>query len=124
MRSVWVALHPKGDETRILVTAGPNDTLLKARLSPTVQHPRAVPTLLEALALWEGAPVRAVVAVDGPGASSATSLCLDSFADFTGGPLYELQFVPWARVCRMRDLLRGMGDFRDLRQLLLFEGPR
>ncbi len=124
MRSVWVAIHPSCDVTRVLATAGPDETLLKARLCATAQHPRAVPTLLEALALWEGSPIRAVVAVDGPGDSSASSLSLDSFADFTGGPLYQLEFVPWVRARRMRDLLRGMGDFRDLRQLLLFEAPR
>ena len=42
MRPLWVAIDSKSDETRVLVTAGPRETVLKARLSPTPQYPRAV----------------------------------------------------------------------------------
>ena len=54
MRSLWVAIDSRCDQTRVLATAGPKDTVLKARLSATAHHPRALPTLLEALALWQG----------------------------------------------------------------------
>ena len=75
MRSLWVAIDSRCDETRVLATAGPKETVLKARLSATAQHPRAVPTLLEALALWQGMPVRAViVAGDRDGSSDAVDL--------------------------------------------------
>jgi hypothetical protein len=47
-------------------------TVLKARLSSTVHHPRAVPALLEALAMWECRPVRAAIVVGGSDDSSAT----------------------------------------------------
>jgi hypothetical protein len=57
MRSLWVAIDSRTDETRILVTAGPKETVLKARLLSAAQHPRAVPTRLEALAMWHGIPV-------------------------------------------------------------------
>jgi len=64
MRPLWVAIDSKCDETRVLVSAGPRETVLKARLAPTPQHPRAVVALLEALAMWEGTMARAVVVVD------------------------------------------------------------
>lgn len=120
MRSLWVAIDSRCDETRVLATAGPRETVLKARLSATAQHPRALPALLEALALWEGMPVRAAVVADGRDGSSATRLKLDLLADFVGGPLYRLEFVPGHKR-RHRDLLDGLGAFHDLRQLVMFE---
>lgn len=123
MRSIWVAIDSRCDETRVLVTAGPKETLLKARLSATAQHPRAVPALLEALALWQGMPVRAVIVAGGQDSSSATRLKLDFAADFVGDPLYQLEFVDGHKR-RHRDPLDGVGRFHDLRQLVMFEVAR
>lgn len=123
MQSLWVGIDSRCHETRILATAGPMESVLKARLSSTVAHPRAVPTLLEALALWQGTPVRAALIVDDPESSSATRLGLDSWTGLAGPPLYEVEFVP-RRKPRHRDLLDGMGAFHDLRQLMLFEVAR
>lgn len=122
MSSLWVVIDSRCDETRVLATAGPTETVLKARLSATAQHHRAVPTLLEALALWEGTAVRAVVVADEPDCSPATRLRLDFGADFVGAPLYKLEYVPRRRP--HRDRLDGMGVFHDLRQLSLFEAAR
>jgi hypothetical protein len=96
---------------------------LKARLPATVQHPRALPTLLEALALWEGTTVRAAIVADGEDASSATRLKLDWLVEGSGDPHYRLEFVDGRRP-RHRDPLDGLGRFHDLRQLLLFEVAR
>jgi hypothetical protein len=123
MRPLWVAIDSRPDETRVLATAGPRETVLKARLSPTPQHPRAVPALLEALAMWEGTMVRAVVVVDDRDGSSATRLKLEWTADFTGEPLYQLQFVAGHKR-HHRDRLDGFGPFHDLRQLVMFEVAR
>ncbi len=123
MRSLWVAIDSRSDETRVLVTAGPRETVLKARLSATAQHPRAVPALLEALAMWEGVPVRAAVVADGPDGSSAMRLKLDWLADCVGEPLYKLEFVR-GRKRHHRDGLDGLGAFHDLRQLVMFEVAR
>jgi len=123
MRSIWVGIDSTCDGTRVLATAGASETILKARLAATTQHPRAVPALLEALAMWEGAPVRAALVVDGTDGSSATRLSLDAWADFGGAPLYSLEFVRGLRR-RHRDGLDGVGRFHDLRQLLLFEVSR
>jgi hypothetical protein len=123
MRPLWVAIDSKSDETRVLATAGPRETVLKARLSPTPQHPRAVLALLEALAMWEGTMARAVVVVDDRDGSSVTRLKLDSMADFFGDPLYQLQFVSGHKR-HHRDRLDGFGPFHDLRQLVMFEVAR
>lgn len=123
MRSIWVGIDSTDEVTRVLATAGASETILKARLSGTAQHPRAVPTLLEALAMWEGAPVRAALVADGSDGSSATRLSLDAWADFGGAPLYSLEFVRGLRR-RHRDEVGGLGRFHDLRQLLLFEVAR
>lgn len=123
MQSLWVGIDSRRHETRVLVTSGPMETVLKARLLPSVTHPRAVPTLLEALALWQGAPVRAALVVDDADGSSATRLGLDSWVGLGGPPLYEVEFVP-RRKPHHRDAIDGMGAFHDLRQLLLFEVAR
>jgi hypothetical protein len=122
-RSLWVTIDSRSDETRVLATAGPQATVLKARLSSTVHHPRAVPALLEALALWEGMPVRAAVVVGSSDDSSPTRLKLDFLTDLSGAPLYRLEFVDSHRR-RHDDRLGGMGEFHDLRQLSLFEVAR
>jgi len=115
--------RPEVRRDPVVATSGPSETILKARLSATARHPRAVPHLLEALAMWQGMPVRAALVVDGPDDSSATRLCLDALTDFGGGPLYTLEFIDGRRRCH-RDRLDGLGRFHDLRQLLLFEVAR
>ena len=123
MQSLWVGIDSRCHETRILATTGPIETVLKARLLSSVAHPRAVPTLLEALALWQGLPVRAALVVDDAASSSATRLGLDSWAGLGGAPLYEVELVP-RRKLRHRDAIDGMGAFHDLRQLMMFEVAR
>lgn len=123
MRSLWVGIDSRSHETRILAMAGPTETVLKARLLPSVAHPRAVPTLLEALALWQGSTVRAALVVDDVDGSSGTRLGLDSWVGLAGPPLYEVEFVP-RRKPHHRDALDGMGAFHDLRQLTMFEVAR
>ena len=123
MQAIWVGIDSRCDGTRVLATAGAAETILKARLSAAAQHPRAVPTLLEALAMWQGAPVRAALVADDADGSSASRLCLDAWADSGGTPLYSLEFVRGLGR-RHRDGLDGLGRFHDLRQLTLFEVAR
>jgi len=123
MRSIWIGIDSTTTGTRVLATAGPTETILKARLPAAVQHPRAVPTLLEALALWAGVKVHAAIVAGGTDTSSATRLKLDWLVEGTGDPHYRLEFVDGHRR-RHRDPLDGLGQFHDLRQLLLFEVSR
>lgn len=111
-RSIQVVIAPGVQSARVMAFDGPSRTLLTAKLSPSATHPRALPWLLEALALWEGATVRAVLAVDERGGTCASTLCRDAFADAGVPPLYTLDWVPVAAGRRRR------GEFGDLRALL------
>ncbi len=61
----WPTTVQIDQEVRILVTdsMSPNE-ILRARFRDQPQHPRALCTLLEGLALWNGKPVTAAVSVD------------------------------------------------------------
>jgi hypothetical protein len=115
MNAIWVALQPGTQGTRILATAGSRETLLKALLARTPQHPQAVATLLSALALWQGAEVHAALAVDDP--AGPCGLWPECFADFGRPPLYTLEVVTGRR--RSGACVTSRGDYRDLRRLLL-----
>lgn len=119
MDAIWLGLSPSTSSTRILGMRGPGKTILKAHLSPRPSSSRAITTLFEALALWEGLPVRAALVVD----EWSTSTCpptlyqdlFDVFGESTS--LYQLEWVPRA-VRRKRDGLTGLGDFSDLARVL------
>lgn len=123
MSNIWMAIAPEKHTTRVIAMAGPSETILKARLAPTPAHPRAMATLLEAVALWQGTQVRAALCAAEKDGASDTSLYREAFADF-GGPLYSLDWVPNLGKRRRHRDLGGVGDFSDLRQLVLFEVAR
>jgi hypothetical protein len=105
---------------RVLAMAGPSETILKARLQRPATHPRALPALLEAIALWQGQSVRAALAAEDQGVESDLS-AYDGARLEDGTPLYTVEWVPApGRVRRRHRDLRGVGEFCDLRQLLMF----
>jgi len=53
---MWMGVRPGPDVTRILVQET-HRTVLKARLPDAPQHPRALETLAEGVALWWGRPL-------------------------------------------------------------------
>jgi hypothetical protein len=117
MKALWVGIDPQPTETRILAMSGPSETVLKARLRPHPQHPRAAATLLEALSLWQGAPARAALCADESPPLFDTGSWIDALLLGSGAPLYEVILVPRRRR-RRRDGL-GLGDMRELAQLVL-----
>lgn len=72
---------------------GAGETLLEARLPHGPGDPQALQRLCEAMALWCGQTVHAVLAVDGPGAFCASRAWLDTFEQLTRRALYEVEFV-------------------------------
>jgi hypothetical protein len=116
---IWVGISTGPTETRVLVTEGAT-TLLKARLCRTPSHPRALGWLLEALALWQGAAVHAVLSVDDSGDESDGHFHRDWFPDFDG-PLYALEVTDRGRPRCRDDAVGDLGDFGDLEQLHLFD---
>jgi len=119
--SLFMAVSPGREGTRILVTDR-DEVRLKARLSASPAHPRALSWLLEAVALWEGARGRAVLSVGELRRTYAASFGSDWFTDF-GGPLYSLKVVEGPAV-GLRDRLGGLGSFRDLKQLRIEDALR
>ena len=125
MESIWMGIAPNATSTRVLAMAGPHDTISKARLSRSPAHPRAMATLLEAIALWQGRSIRAALCADAQPAGSDSSLFRETFSD-VGGPLYTLDWIPAperGRRARRPDIY-GMGEFADLRPLLIDEVAR
>ncbi len=125
MESIWMGIAPNATSTRVIAMAGAHDTFLKARLLRSPAHPRAMSLLLEAIALWQGRPIRAALCADAKCGGSDSSLFQETFTD-GGAPLYTLDWIPAlapARRAGRRDIT-GMGNFNDLRQLLLEEVAR
>ena len=125
MESIWMGIAPNATSTRVLAMAGAHDTFLKARLLRSPAHPRAMSLLLEAIALWQGRPIRAALCADAKQDGSDSSLFHETFAD-GGAPLYTLDWIPAqvrGRRAGRRDIT-GMGEFADLRQLLIEEVAR
>ena len=120
MSSIWLGLCPGARSTRVLAMRGPSEPILKAHLSLSPSSPRAVTALFEAIALWEGAPVRAALAVDESSTSACqTTLYRDLFDVFGNTPLYSLEWVSYEVRRRRRAGIRGMGEFGDLERFLV-----
>lgn len=106
------AVEATATSTKLLVTDAEGRERLKAAMPPMPNHPRALLTLLEGVALWAGHPLTAVI-------SAGPTLPRHVDAALFGADLipcdsllvrYELVEVP-----RRRRTLSGVGDFRQLR---------
>jgi|694.fasta_scaffold130606_1 hypothetical protein len=115
MRNWMTMVEPGRQAVRLLVTDRDRNELLKARLPAFPQHPRALLTLLEGLALWVGEPLTAVVSA-GPSLDLRCGQAL--FADGLlpiDSALVRFDVVTPAP--RRRRTIAGVGDFRSLRLL-------
>lgn len=103
--------------TRVLVRVGEDD-VLKAVLPPpsSPPHPRALPTLLEAMALWHQAPVQAVLSAEELASWSRLGL-VDPLLLGEATVHYTVELRPLRRERPQR--IDGLGSFEDLRQLAL-----
>lgn len=116
---VW---SPRADSTRVMVRSGER-IVLKAVLSPGPAHPRAAQWLMEAIALWEGARVRGVIAADAAHDSYGSRFWDAAAMDF-GGALYSL-CLGGAPRCSGRqlslldDLVPELGAMSDLEAVLV-----
>ena len=124
MDSIWMGIAPGPTSTRVLAMHGASETILKGRLRRDPAHPRALATLLEAIALWQGMPVRAALAADDVPTSYASSLCRSPFSEAGIAPLFTVDWVPVAGRKRRRPAIAGMGRFHDLERLLIGEVAR
>lgn len=98
-------------ETRILVQDATGDRLL-ARLPPlgVAAHPRALPSLLESMALWCGATVPVVLYVDETSDWEWSGLC-DALGFGLETLFFEIEVVPLEHRRRRAKRLTGLGSF-------------
>ena len=114
-RPTWtVRVHCTRRETKLLVTED-GDDLLKARLSVTPGHPRALLTLCEGLALWHGAPLHVAVSADDDAQACIERVLYAGDLLEPTSPLVELEHQRPRPGPRQRIQGRGLGDFRQLR---------
>lgn len=120
---IRLTIVPRASETRILMTEGPDEVLM-ARLAPvTAAHPRwAAPMLLQALATWQGRPVRVVLSADAE--DYHHDLGLTEGLGLGDHTLHYVVDVVDPREVRRGRHLRGLGDFRDARRQLQLVWPR
>ena len=100
---------------RLLVTDAEGNDLVKAQLSDP-EHPRAMLTALEGLALWCGEPLYVVICADVP---VDRSLGLGAFGDLDDGWPEESALVHFLfrETGRRGRRILGVGDFGRLRRL-------
>lgn len=118
---VYVGFSRDGGAVKMMGITG-STTVLETRFCSAPSHPRALQWLLEALALWQGQQVRAVLCVDGAADDCGKDMFRDWFPDF-GNALYTIEWTDRATRRKSDDGLQGQGHVSDLRQLRLFAVP-
>lgn len=110
-------IEPLPQGVRLLVTGPAGEDLLKAQLASAPEHPRALLTVLEGLALWHGEPLCVAISAERP---CHPSLGLGPFDDPPSWPQASalVHYTYLGTPARARRI-RGVGDFRRLRQLAL-----
>lgn len=117
LQTLWMGVRPGPQVTRILIQ-DPHRTVLKARLPDPPQHPRALETLAEGIALWCGRPLYVAL-----GVAAEDALCVSpgwhaTVEGLTRTPLVTIEPAlgaprrPWCVADRGQ-----LGDFHDVRTL-------
>jgi hypothetical protein len=118
---LFAALEPVGPHVRLMLSEPMAGTSLKARLPSEPRHERSVVLLLEALALWYGQPLHAVIDADASDARRHP----ERWARLLGDPPEPHVRVEWIGVPKTRHqdrFLETMGDFSAARRLITFGG--
>ncbi len=116
---LWMSIEPVGSEVRMMLTAPAASTMMKARMPNPPAHPRAVISFLEAITLWYGQPLRAVIDADAEDVRQNPA----RWAMLLGDAPELAVAVQWAAVPRRAKkdrYLAPMGDFTSARQLVSF----
>jgi hypothetical protein len=110
--SRWkTAVEATAMHAKLLVTDSEGSEILKAVLPPRPDHPRALLTLLEGLALWSGHPLTAVISVGRTSRPPSDSALFGADLFPCDSALVRYDVVE----LRRRRTLSGLGDFRQLR---------
>jgi hypothetical protein len=109
-------MMPSKQHTRVMLLRGVSEQL-RAVLPPLthVRQPRAVTTLLEALALWADSRVRVVLCASATASTYGLGLT-DARGCGARGVFYEVQLVAPQDKRRAKQV-HAFGDFEDMQQL-------
>jgi hypothetical protein len=117
---LWMSIEPRGLETRLMLSLPGQRPALRARLSSSPLHPRALITLLESLSLWHGCPLHAVLDADAEDVRRHPEKWAVLLGDAPELAVrVEWVSVPAARTTRDR-FLGKLGDFRSGEGLVAF----
>jgi hypothetical protein len=109
MSRPYCVICPSSEQTRFLLYWGKQELLRATLPPPSTAHSRAAALLLEGMSLWLDQRLSVVICADAPETSSALGLC-DGFGFGNETVYYSVEIVEPKR-------RRGLGSFRDLRQL-------
>jgi hypothetical protein len=98
-----------------------SDEIMKADLPSGIylRHPRALTTILEGLSMWLGTKLHVVVSADALDNSYCPEL-VDDLGGMAPSVFFEVEIAP--RVRRPGRRIKGVGQFRDLKQMHLSTG--
>lgn len=117
---IWMSIEPRGTETRLMLSLPGERPALRARLSSSPAHPRALITFLESMSLWHGSPLHAVVDADAEDVRQHP----EKWAVLLGDAPELAVRVEWMSVPtkrRERDRFLGtLGDFHPAERLVSF----
>jgi hypothetical protein len=116
---LFVALEPVGPHVRLMLSEPMVGTSLKARLPSEPAHERSVVLLLEALALWYGQPLHAVIDADASDVRRHPERWARLLGD-AGEPRVRVEWVGVPRARKHDRFLEPLGDFSEARRLLSF----
>lgn len=113
MLELWKStLRVDCKKVKLLVSGYRQGDILKACLPASPQHPRAVLTLLEGLALWNGRRLSVAISVDETYLHYGESSLFGEGLWPVESPLVNFEMVQKGR---KKHHIRGVGDFRSLR---------
>ena len=113
---LWMSIEPIGPEVRLMLSTPTQGTTLKARLPSAPSHTRSLVQLLEALSLWYGQPLHAVVDANAQDVRQHP----DRWAKLLGDAPDLAVSVEWVSVPGVRKdrFLGTLGDFSRGRRLV------
>ncbi|HYA81401.1 MAG TPA: hypothetical protein VED87_10760 [Methylocystis sp.] len=114
--ATWPTTMRIDKELKLLVQSEQGDDVIKARLPLRPQHPRALLTMLEGVALFSGQPLHVVISA-GEGLDGwlgSEQWCEELWPAESALVSFDYAIPP----PRARRTLRGVGDFRDVRRQL------
>jgi len=112
--SITVTIKASSSETALLVKQGPDETMIARLGPPSWAHQRALPALMEALALWFQSRIHVVLCAASEQVALSTGL-VDGLGCGLGTLHFEVDVVfPGEHRPGVR--LRGLGNLRELRR--------